>query len=54
MARPETWTELIHPDDRERVQEENRRTERTGERFEIEYRFLPQRRVGRVGPRHRA
>ena len=40
MARPETWAELIHPDDRERVQEENRRTERTGERFEIEYRFL--------------
>ena len=40
MARPETWAELIHPDDRERVQEENRRTERSGERFEIEYRFL--------------
>ena len=40
MARPETWAELIHPDDRDRVQEENRRTERTGERFEIEYRFL--------------
>ncbi len=40
MARPETWAELVHPDDRERVQEENRRTERTGERFEIEYRFL--------------
>ena len=40
MARPETWSELIHPEDRERVLEENRRTERTGERFEIEYRFL--------------
>jgi PAS domain S-box-containing protein len=39
-ARPETWIELIHPDDRERVTKENRRTERTGERFEIEYRFL--------------
>jgi PAS domain S-box-containing protein len=40
MERPETWADLIHPDDRERVLEENRRTERTGERFEIEYRFL--------------
>ncbi|MGZ5300240.1 MAG: PAS domain-containing protein [Actinomycetota bacterium] len=40
MARPGTWTELIHPDDRDRVLEENRRTERTGERLEIEYRFL--------------
>ncbi len=40
MARPETWEELIHPDDRDRVLDENRRTERTGERFEIEYRFL--------------
>jgi PAS domain S-box-containing protein len=40
MARPETWTELIHPDDRERVLEENIRTERSGDRFEIEYRIL--------------
>ena len=40
MTRPETWAELVHPDDRERVQEENSRTERSGERFEMEYRFL--------------
>ncbi len=40
MAHPDTWVKLIHPDDRDRVLEENRRTERTGERFEIEYRFL--------------
>jgi len=40
MTRPETWAELVHPDDRERVQRENTRTERSGERFEMEYRFL--------------
>jgi len=40
MAHPDTWVRLIHPDDRDRVLLENRRTERTGERFEIEYRFL--------------
>jgi PAS domain S-box-containing protein len=40
MARPETWLELVHPEDRDRVMEENSRTERTGERFEIEYRFV--------------
>ncbi len=40
MAHPDTWVKLIHPDDRDRVLLENRKTERTGERFEIEYRFL--------------
>ncbi len=40
MTHPDTWAKLIHPDDRDRVREENDRTERTGERFEIEYRFL--------------
>ncbi len=40
MAHPDTWAKLIHPDDRERVRKENDRTERTGERFEIDYRFL--------------
>ncbi len=37
---PRRGTELIHPDDRERVLEENARTERSGDRFEIEYRML--------------
>jgi PAS domain S-box-containing protein len=40
MSRPETWWEMVHPDDRERVLAEDRRTERTGDRFEIEYRFV--------------
>ena len=33
------WT-AIHPDDRERVEAENRRTEETGEPFVIEYRMV--------------
>jgi PAS domain S-box-containing protein len=40
MQRPETWRELIHPDDLERVLAEDSRTDRTGDRFEIEYRFV--------------
>jgi PAS domain S-box-containing protein len=40
MSRPETWWEMVHPDDRERVLEEDRRVERAGDRFEIEYRFV--------------
>ena len=37
---PETWVELIHPDDRERVHRLDLDTEAYGERFDIEYRFL--------------
>ncbi len=40
MTRAQTWAEMIHPDDRDRVLEEGRKTDRSGERFEIEYRFL--------------
>ena len=34
------WMAAIHPDDRERVEAENRRTEETGEPFVIEYRMV--------------
>lgn len=40
MTRPQTWAEMIHPDDRSRVLELDRDTDRSGERFEVEYRFL--------------
>jgi len=40
------WGELIHPEDRDRVLAEDRRTEVTGEPFKIEYRMLT--RDGRV------
>jgi PAS domain S-box-containing protein len=35
-----SWQDLLHPDDRERVLEENERTNRTGEPFSIEYRMI--------------
>ena len=40
------WMQTIHPDDRAAVEEENRRTEATGEPFVIEYRMIS--RDGRV------
>ena len=40
------WMRGIHPDDRARVEAENRRTERTGEPFAVEYRMLA--RDGRI------
>ncbi|MGZ6545812.1 MAG: PAS domain-containing protein, partial [Actinomycetota bacterium] len=40
MQRRETWQSMVHPDDLERVRAEDRRTDRTGERFEIEYRLV--------------
>jgi diguanylate cyclase (GGDEF)-like protein/PAS domain S-box-containing protein len=39
-SHPEFWQSLLHPDDRERVLEENERTNRTGEPFSIEYRMI--------------
>jgi PAS domain S-box-containing protein len=40
------WFELVHPDDRERVNAEDERTERTLEQFSIEYRmYRPDTRV---------
>ncbi len=36
----EQWMQRIHPDDRERVREEDDRTERTGEPFDVEYRMV--------------
>jgi PAS domain S-box-containing protein len=38
-SRPDLWIEQIHPDDREAVLEENRRSNIAGDRFFAEYRF---------------
>jgi PAS domain S-box-containing protein len=38
MSDPDIFTRLLHPEDRERVLEEDERTERTGEPFKEEYR----------------
>jgi diguanylate cyclase (GGDEF)-like protein/PAS domain S-box-containing protein len=38
MNEPELWIRTLHPDDRERVLEQDRRTNATGEPFEMEYR----------------
>jgi signal transduction histidine kinase/DNA-binding response OmpR family regulator len=35
-----TWTEYVHPDDRDRIQQEVRHTIETGEPFSCEYRFV--------------
>jgi PAS domain S-box-containing protein len=35
---PEHWTKILHPDDKERVLDEARRTNETGEPFRMEYR----------------
>jgi PAS domain S-box-containing protein len=40
LADPEMWLRQLHPDDRDRVQAENLRTNATGEPFECEYRML--------------
>ncbi|MDQ3302229.1 MAG: PAS domain S-box protein, partial [Actinomycetota bacterium] len=37
---PELWIKILHPDDRERVLEEDALTEQTGAPFEIEYRVI--------------
>jgi len=42
----ELWVNSIHPDDRDRVMEENQRTNSSGEPFEVEYRLIA--RDGRV------
>ncbi len=39
MTHPETWIEMVHPDDRERVRQLDLDTEISGERFDVEYRF---------------
>jgi diguanylate cyclase (GGDEF)-like protein/PAS domain S-box-containing protein len=38
LGDPEHWTKILHPDDRERVAAEDRRTNATGEPFGMEYR----------------
>jgi diguanylate cyclase (GGDEF)-like protein/PAS domain S-box-containing protein len=40
IRRPDVWLDVLHPDDRERVLAENRRTNETGESFRMEYRLI--------------
>ncbi|MGZ6347301.1 MAG: PAS domain S-box protein, partial [Anaerolineales bacterium] len=40
VADPALWGNILHPEDRERVLTENERTNRTGDRFLIEYRLI--------------
>jgi len=37
---PDFWIQHLHPDDRQRVLEESRRTNRTGDPFVVDYRFI--------------
>lgn len=46
LADPGLWASVIHPDDRERVLEENRRTDNTLEPYAAEYRMIA--RDGRI------
>lgn len=46
VSKPELWLETIHPDDQERVNAENLRTNQTGDPFAVEYRMIT--RDGRV------
>ena len=40
FSEPDFWFKLIHPDDLEQVQQEHRRTNQSGEPFDMEYRML--------------
>ncbi len=40
LADPDLWTKVLHPEDRERALTEVRRTNETGDPFEIEYRMI--------------
>ncbi len=40
IADPFLWQKLVHPEDRETAVEENNRTNRTGDRFLLEYRLV--------------
>jgi diguanylate cyclase (GGDEF)-like protein/PAS domain S-box-containing protein len=40
IADPEHWARIVHPEDRERVLAEDRRTNETGEPFKMEYRQI--------------
>ncbi len=40
LSSPDFWHDVLHPEDRERVQRENERTNETGEPFKIEYRMI--------------
>jgi diguanylate cyclase (GGDEF)-like protein/PAS domain S-box-containing protein len=39
-SHPGLWYDIVHPDDRKRVEDEDERTDRTGEPFRAEYRLL--------------
>jgi len=40
LADPELFVKLLHPEDRERVLDESRRTNETGDPFSMEYRLI--------------
>ena len=40
VSEPGFWTKVVHPDDREAVSEESRRTAKSGEPFRTEYRMI--------------
>jgi PAS domain S-box-containing protein len=40
MENPMLWVDRLHPDDRDRVLEESRQTNRTGRPFSVEYRMI--------------
>ena len=40
IAEPDIWERILHPADRERVLAESRRTDATGDRFDMEYRLV--------------
>ena len=46
LGDPDHWVKIMHPEDRERVLAEDRRTDETGEPFKVEYRLFA--RDGRV------
>ena len=46
LGDPDHWVRIMHPEDRERVLAEDRRTDETGEPFKVEYRLFA--RDGRV------
>ena len=40
LSDPALWTNMLHPEDRERIIDESLRTNRTGEPFDVEYRIV--------------
>ncbi len=53
LADPRIWIEQIHPDDRERVLEDEEQLLGPGDQLRSEYRMLTRDRAGALGPRRR-